>query len=140
MRPLLACLLTASLAACSSTPPKQSSTRGAHGTNSTGAASPALPSVPPTDAGARGYYRFPTIRGDVIVFAAEGDLWQVARTRGVAARLTSHMGNESSPAISADGATIAFSAAYEGPTEVYTMPRAGGTPVRRTFDGDAKVI
>lgn len=35
---------------------------------------------------------------------------------------------------------VAFSAAYEGPREVYTMPRAGGTPIRRTFDGaDARV-
>lgn len=87
--------------------------------------------------GTLGYYRFPTIRGDVVVFAAEGDLWQVSRSGGVASRLTSHPANESNPAISADGLTIAFSAAYEGPTEVYTMPRAGGTPVRRTFDGDS---
>ena len=37
-----------------------------------------------------GYYRHPAIHGDVVVFAAEGDLWQVARSGGVAARLTSH--------------------------------------------------
>ncbi len=28
---------------------------------------------------------------------------------------------------------VAFSVQYEGPTEVYTMPLAGGLPVRRTF-------
>jgi tricorn protease len=82
-----------------------------------------------------GYYRFPAIHGDVIVFGAEGDLWQVARSGGVASRLTSHPADESEPAISPDGKTLAFSAAYEGPTEVYTMPLAGGSPVRRTFDG-----
>jgi tricorn protease len=82
-----------------------------------------------------GYYRFPAIHGDVIVFAAEGDLWRVARTGGVAVRLTSHPGEESHPAVSPDGGTLAFSATYEGVTEVYTMPLAGGLPARRTFDG-----
>lgn len=101
---------------------------------------PLAPGHPPSGAGAIGYYRFPTIRGDIVVFAAEGDLWQVAASGGVATRLTSHLGNESSPAISADRTVLAFSAAYEGPTDVYTMPAAGGTPVRRTYDGDATVI
>ena len=37
--------------------------------------------------------------------------------------------------------TLAFVAAYEGPAEVYTMPLAGGPPVRRTFDGGgARVV
>jgi len=89
----------------------------------------------PEPSTAVGYYRFPAIHGDVVVFAAEGDLWQVARTGGVAFRLTTHPADESYPAISPDGTTLAFSAAYEGPSEVYTMPLAGGAPVRRTFDG-----
>ena len=65
----------------------------------------------------------------------------MSRSGGVAARLTSHPADEAFPAISPDGATLAFSAAYEGPTEVYTMPLAGGSPVRRTFDGGgARVV
>ena len=88
-----------------------------------------------------GYYRYPAIHGDVIVFAAEGDLWRVDRRGGVATRLTTHPAEESSPAISPDGRAIAFSAAYEGPTEVYTMPIDGGLPVRRTFEGEnARVV
>ena len=83
-----------------------------------------------------GYYRSPAIHGDVIVFAAEGDLWRVDRRGGVATRLTTHPAEEANPAISPDGRTIAFSAAYEGPTEVYTMPVDGGLPVRRTFEGE----
>ena len=83
-----------------------------------------------------GYYRFPAIHGDTIVFAAEGDLWRVDRRGGVATRLTTHPAEESHPAISPDGKTLAFSAAYEGPTEVYTMPVDGGLPVRRTFEGE----
>jgi tricorn protease len=85
-----------------------------------------------------GYYRFPALHGDTVVFAAEGDLWRVDRRGGVAARLTTHPAEESHPAISPDGRTIAFSAAYEGPTEVYTMPVDGGLPVRRTFEGEGR--
>jgi tricorn protease len=88
-----------------------------------------------------GYYRYPALHGDTIVFVAEGDLWRVPASGGVAQRLTSHPGEESRPAISPDGATVAFSAAYEGPTEVYTMPIGGGLPLRRTWEGrEAAVV
>ena len=82
----------------------------------------------------QGYYRMPAISHDVIVFVAEGDLWTVGVSGGRAVRLTSHLGSEGSPAITPDGDTLAFTAQYEGPTEVYTMPLAGGLPVQRTFD------
>src|SRR6185437_16918581 len=62
-------------------------------------------------------------------------IWKVGSAGGSAIRLTSHPGEESQPAISSDGKTIAFVAQYEGPSEVYTMPIAGGLPTRRTFDG-----
>ncbi len=83
----------------------------------------------------RGYYRYPAVYGKTLVFTAEGDLWEVAIEGGVARRLTAHPGDETHAAFSPDGKTIAFSADYEGPTEVYTMPAAGGLPSRRTFDG-----
>ena len=88
----------------------------------------------------RGYYRYPAIHGDTIVFTAEGDLWSVGVPGGVARRLTSHLDEESRAAISPDGTTIAFSASYEGPTEVYTMPIEGGLPVRRTWDGAENLV
>ncbi|HET7133759.1 MAG TPA: S41 family peptidase [Gammaproteobacteria bacterium] len=84
----------------------------------------------------RGYYRYPALHGSTIVFAAEGDLWTVSVSGGVARRLTTHPGDESHPAISPDGNTVAFTATYEGPAELYSMPLAGGLPVRLTFDGD----
>ncbi len=136
MRPFVAYTVALLFAACSPAPSGSSAPPSARP-----GGPPAAPVVPASGAGLLGYYRYPAIRGDVIVFASEGDLWQVARTGGVASRLTSQLGDESSPAISGDGATVAFSASYEGPTEVYTMPRAGGTPVRRTFDGEgARVV
>jgi len=36
------------------------------------------------------------------------------------------------PALSADGAQLAFTAQYDGNTEVYVMPATGGTPKRLT--------
>ncbi len=82
-----------------------------------------------------GYYRFPAIHGDTIVFTAEGDLWKVGTEGGVARRLTSHPGQETHAAISPDGASVAFSADYEDATEVYVMPLSGGLPRRLTWEG-----
>lgn len=83
----------------------------------------------------RGWYRSPAIHGDTIAFTSEGDLWLVGLEGGQARRLTTNPGNESSAAFSPDGSTIAFSASYEGSTEIYTMPANGGLPVRRTWEG-----
>lgn len=81
-----------------------------------------------------GYYRQPAIWNDTIVFVAEGDLWRVPVSGGVAQRLTSHPEEESRPALSPDGRTVAFAATYEGPGEVYALPLNGGTPARLTWD------
>ncbi len=97
-----------------------------------------LPSVAPA-AGTVGYYRQPALCKDGVVFVAEGDLWKVGDKGGEADRLTSHPGDESLPAVSPDGKTVAFVGHYDGPAEVYTMPLAGGTPRRRTFDA-AEVV
>ncbi|MEO1655438.1 MAG: protease, partial [Bacteroidota bacterium] len=85
--------------------------------------------------GFEGYYQHPDIHGNTIVFVAEGDIWKVPIEGGLAQRLTTHAEEELSPIISPDGKTIAFSASYEGPREVYTMPLEGGLPIRRTYQG-----
>ena len=87
-----------------------------------------------------GYYRFPAVHGDTVVFTAEGDLWSVNVKGGAARRLTTNPGQETRSAISPDGTTIAFSAEYEGPTDVYAMPVDGGLPQRRTWDAAALVV
>ena len=84
----------------------------------------------------QGYYRFPAIHNETIVFTSEGDLWKVGIRGGEAIRLTTHHGEETSAAISPDGQWVAFSAQYEGPREVYTMPIQGGLPSRLTYDGE----
>ncbi|MEP1033614.1 S41 family peptidase [Ekhidna sp.] len=89
--------------------------------------------------GFEGYYQFPDIYNDQIVFSAEGDLWSVSLDGGLAQRLTTHAEEEMYPSFSPDGKTILFSASYEGPLEVYTMPTNGGLTTRWTYESDASI-
>jgi tricorn protease len=79
------------------------------------------------------YARFPAIRGDNIVFTAEGDLWKVGANGGRAERLTTHPAAETNAALSHDGKWVAFTASYEGGLEAYVMPVSGGVPKRISF-------
>jgi tricorn protease len=77
--------------------------------------------------------RFPACSGDRIVFTYGGDLYAVPASGGVARKLTGHEGNEMFARFSPDGSQLAFTAQYDGNTEVYVMPAAGGVPRRLTF-------
>ncbi|GAB6393841.1 MAG: S41 family peptidase/tricorn protease [Bacteroidales bacterium] len=77
--------------------------------------------------------RFPATNGNEIVFSYAGDLYKVSLNGGEASRLTSHIGYEMFPRFSPDGQTIAFTGQYDGNTEVYTVPLAGGEPLRVTY-------
>jgi len=77
--------------------------------------------------------RFPATNGDQIVFSYAGQLYTVPVAGGTARRLTSGPGYAVFPRFSADGTQLAFTAQYDGNTEVYLMPAAGGTPQRLTF-------
>ncbi len=90
--------------------------------------------------GIEGYYRFPSVHHNTVVFTAEGDIWKVALTGGLAQRLTTHAQEERNPIISPDGTTLAFTASYEGPREVYTMPLTGGLPQRWTYEGETSLV
>jgi tricorn protease len=77
--------------------------------------------------------RFPAIHGNQVVFSYAGDLYTVDATGGMARRITSHKGYEMFPRFSPDGSKIAFTAQYDGNTEVYVMPSEGGKPERLTY-------
>lgn len=86
-----------------------------------------------------GYYRYPTISGDRVVFVCEDDLWSVSVQGGVAVRLTANLGMVRRPFLSPDGAHLAFVGREEGHSEVYCMPAVGGAAKRLTFTGSARV-
>jgi tricorn protease len=101
---------------------------------------PVLASSLPAMAATDGYYRFPSLRGETIVFTAEGDLWAVAASGGTAMRLTTHPALETQAQISPDGRKVAFVASYDGQPDVYVMPIAGGEPKRLTFEGPRVIL
>ena len=77
--------------------------------------------------------RFPATNGTELAFSYAGDIYTVPITGGTASRLTSHEGYEMFARYSPDGKTIAFTAQYDGNTEVYLMPSHGGSPRRITY-------
>lgn len=95
-----------------------------------------VPSVP----GNLGYYRFPCLYRDTLIFTAEGDLWKMDLSQQIAHRLTTHHGLEQFAQISPDGQWVAFTGQYDGFSEVYLIPLQGGVPRRLTYVGYAKVL
>ncbi len=77
--------------------------------------------------------RFPTIHGDQVVFSYAGDLYTVDKAGGVARKLTNDDGYEMFARFSPNGKKIAFTAQYDGNTEVYLMDAMGGIPKRLTY-------
>ena len=77
--------------------------------------------------------RFPAIHGNQIVFSYAGDLYTLEKTGGLARKLTDSPGYEMFARFSPDGKTIAFTAQYDGNTEVFTIPSTGGEPKRITY-------
>ncbi|WP_431162803.1 S41 family peptidase [Flagellimonas beolgyonensis] len=77
--------------------------------------------------------REPTLSNNAVVFVYANDLWKAPLTGGPAERLTSGIGYESDPHFSPDGQWIAFTAEYDGNSEVYVIPANGGTPERITY-------
>lgn len=94
----------------------------------------------PNGASAQGYYRYPTIAADKVVFVSEDDLWQVDRSGGIARRITAGWGSASRPWLSPNGQYIAFVGREEGDSEVYVMPAQGGEVHRLTYWGTNSVV
>jgi tricorn protease len=79
--------------------------------------------------------QYPDVSATQIVFSYAGDLWLVPKEGGTATRLSSPRGQESFPRFSPDGSLIGYNAAYDGNTDIYVVPAAGGMPVRVTNHG-----
>src|SRR5579875_998821 len=88
----------------------------------------------------RGYYRFPTIHGDRIVFVADDDLWTVGAEGGSARRLTAGRGPMSRPRFSPDGLSLYFVSQDGGEPDLYRMDAEGGPIERLTFTGGIRRV
>jgi len=78
--------------------------------------------------------RFPAVHGDQVVFTYAGDLYTVAKSGGLARKLTNYDdGFEMFARFSPDGQHIAFTGQYDGNTEVFLIPAEGGVPERLTY-------
>src|SRR5262245_50483040 len=75
----------------------------------------------------------PAVSAKHIAFIYADDLWVADLDGKNVRRLTSDIGVESHPVFSPDGKTLAFSAQYDGNTDVYTVPVEGGAPTRLTW-------
>ncbi|MDE3253482.1 MAG: PD40 domain-containing protein, partial [Bacteroidota bacterium] len=79
-----------------------------------------------------GLFRFPDVSKTQIVFSYANDIWVMPKEGGMAVKLSSPPGVESTPKFSPDGKTIAYNASYDGNPDVYTIPVTGGIPKRLT--------
>lgn len=80
-----------------------------------------------------GYYQYPALFQETVLFVSEGELWSVPAQGGRAERRTGGLGVLYDPAFSPDGEWIAFTGTHEGHRELYVMPASGGPATRLTF-------
>lgn len=87
-----------------------------------------------------GLFRYPDVSQSQIAFSYANDIWIVPKEGGTAIRLVSPPGVEVFPKFSEDGKKLAFSANYDGNTDVYVLPVAGGIPQRLTQHGYGDLV
>ncbi|WP_166022175.1 S41 family peptidase [Streptomyces chilikensis] len=91
------------------------------------------------------FFRLPHLRGDLLCFVAEDDLWLAPLEKGGecgrAWRLTSDRTKIGHPRFSPDGTLIAYTSWHALAPEVHVMPVEGGGATRLTYWGgpDARV-
>ncbi|CAG0930533.1 partial tricorn protease, partial [Planctomycetaceae bacterium] len=84
--------------------------------------------------------RYPDVSDTHICFVYAGDIWTVPKAGGNATRLSSALGEEYKPRFSPDGKRIAFSAQYDGNTDLYVLPIEGGVAHRVTHHPGAEMM
>jgi tricorn protease len=82
-----------------------------------------------------GYLRYPHVRGDVLAFVGEDDVWLADSGGGRAYRLTADHTPVLTPRISPDGSWVAWAARRDGASEIHVAPTEGGVSRRLTHWG-----
>ncbi|KUN28917.1 peptidase S41 [Streptomyces antibioticus] len=81
------------------------------------------------------YLRYPHLHGDLVAFTAEDDVWIASLDGGRAWRVSSDNVPVSTPRISPDGTTVAWTSTRDGAPEVHIAPVDGGPAKRLTHWG-----
>ncbi|MFD2100516.1 S41 family peptidase [Flagellimonas iocasae] len=77
----------------------------------------------------------PDVSSSQVCFVYGDDIWIAPKSGGMAVKLSSTVGVEGYPRFSPDGKQIAYSANYQGNTDVYVISVNGGIPTRLTYHG-----
>lgn len=97
-----------------------------------GIAMTATPLLAQDDDKHSGMFRYPDVGKNHILFVYANDIWIVDKKGGEARPVASPAGQEQHPKFSPDETQIAFVGNYEGDRDLYTVPTAGGIPMRVT--------
>ncbi|MGI8694512.1 MAG: S41 family peptidase [Geodermatophilaceae bacterium] len=81
------------------------------------------------------YLRFPSVRGDVVAFVAEDDIWLGGTDAGRAWRLTAERAPVAHTRLSPAGDRVAYTSRRDGAPEVHVVDTDGGPPRRLTHWG-----
>ena len=92
-----------------------------------------LRSLPVADSS---YLRFPSIRGDLLAFVADDDVWLAPAEGGTARRLTADRAPAAFARLSPDGGWVAYASSRDGRPEVFVVSTAGEDIRRLTYFGD----
>ncbi|MCX4667290.1 PDZ domain-containing protein [Streptomyces sp. NBC_01381] len=84
------------------------------------------------------YLRFPHLRGELVAFTAEDDVWVAPLDGGRAWRVSADNMPVNHPRISPDGTTIAWTSTRDGAPEVHVAPVDGGSSKRLTYWGSSR--
>jgi tricorn protease len=84
----------------------------------------------------RPYLRDPAIRGELLAFVADDDIWLAGLDGAPARRLTTDQAPASDPRLSADGTLVAFTSKRDGLPEAFSVDVEGAEVRRLTYFGD----
>ncbi|MEP6651463.1 MAG: peptidase S41, partial [Lapillicoccus sp.] len=87
------------------------------------------------ESSSRAYLRFPHVRGDVVTFVADDDVWLVPLAGGRASRLTADKTPVWSPRLSPAADMVAWTTSRNGAPEVYVSGVTDGDARRLTYWG-----
>jgi tricorn protease len=79
------------------------------------------------------YLRYPHVRGDLLTFIADNDVWLAPVTGGRAWRISSDQASAAYPRLSPDGSLIAWTSLRDGPAEIFLAATGEGGSARVTY-------